>query len=308
MAQAAERCEPGIYFQGLDAEGIDVAILSPTTTMALVRDDALQPDHAIALCRVYNDWAAAFCKADPHRFKFWGFVATQDASLAAQEARRSVEELGAVGVAVLQGAINGRLWSDECFAPLWDEMDRLQVPLGFHVSFSGSVKDDLRWRYAGHPRAELVNNMLDLGGPFAFTTVAELIMGGVLEEHPTLQPVIMESCASWLPWLLWRLDEKWETFGQDVDYQLSLMPSEYWKRQGWAVVECEEAPLKYVIDYMGDEHLLISTDFPHHDAPWPDGIKNFVGLDGISDESKRKILWDNGARLFGLRAPVKAAS
>jgi uncharacterized protein len=112
----------------------------------------------------------------------------------------------------------------------------------------------------------------------------------------------MESGASWLPWLLWRLDEKWETFAEDLDYTLELKPSEYFRRQCYAVVECEEDVAKYVIDYMGDDHLLISTDYPHHDSPFPDGVKTFLGLEGISRESKRKILWDNGARLFGLES------
>jgi predicted TIM-barrel fold metal-dependent hydrolase len=205
-------------------------------------------------------------------------------------------------VAANQGALNGHLWSDEFFEPLWEELDRLGAPFGLHVSFAGRVQDDLRARYTGHRRTEMIASLLGLGGFFAQTAVAELILGGVLERYPNLKPVIMESCVSWLPWLLWRMEEKWETFGPDVDYTLSLTPREYFQRQCYAVVECEEDVAKYLIDYLGDDNLLISTDFPHHDSPFPHGIETFLGLEGISAESKRKILWDNGAKLFGLRA------
>jgi predicted TIM-barrel fold metal-dependent hydrolase len=73
-------------------------------------------------------------------------------------------------------------------------------------------------------------------------------------------------------------------------------------------MECEEDVAKYVIDFMGDENLLMSTDYPHHDSPFPHGVDTFLGLPGISAESKRKILWDNGAKLFGLESRVPASS
>jgi predicted TIM-barrel fold metal-dependent hydrolase len=87
-----------------------------------------------------------------------------------------------------------------------------------------------------------------------------------------------------------------------VDYRLSLKPSEYFRRQCWAVMECEVDVAKYTIDYLGDEHILMSIDFPHHDSPFPRGIESFLALPGLSAESKRKILWDNPAKLFGLES------
>jgi predicted TIM-barrel fold metal-dependent hydrolase len=308
LVKARTECAPDIYSEGLDIEGIDVAVMSPTMTMSIIRYDDLEGEHALALCRVYNDWAYQFAQANPERFKFWGFLPPHDAELAAQEARRCMEELGAAGVATIQGAVNGHLFSDEFFDPLWEELDRLGAPFGLHIGFGGRVREEPRARYAGHRNMEIVANTLGQGASSAHTAVAELILGGVLERYPNMKPVVMESCVSWLPWLLWRLDEKWETFGPDVDYTLSLKPSEYFRRQCYAVMECEEDVAKYVIDFMGDENLLMSTDYPHHDSPFPHGVDTFLGLPGISAESKRKILWDNGAKLFGLESRVPASS
>jgi predicted TIM-barrel fold metal-dependent hydrolase len=78
-------------------------------------------------------------------------------------------------------------------------------------------------------------------------------------------------------------------------------------RQCYAVIDCGEDVARYTIDYLGDENLLLSTDYPPHDSPFPEGINTLVGLQGLSAESKRKILWDNGARLFGLEAHRPAA-
>ena len=64
---------------------------------------------------------------------------------------------------------------------------------------------------------------------------------------------------------------------------------------------------RYAIEFgLGDRLLLMSTDYPHHDSPFPNGVDMFLNHTGISDEQKRKILWDNGARVFGLAAAREA--
>ena len=45
---------------------------------------------------------------------------------------------------------------------------------------------------------------------------------------------------------------------------------------------------------------MISTDWPHDDSRYPEAIQTFLGLDTLSDTSKRKILWDNCVRLYAL--------
>ncbi len=47
----------------------------------------------------------------------------------------------------------------------------------------------------------------------------------------------------------------------------------------------------------------MSTDYPHHDSPFPKGMQMFLGHAGMTEAQKRAILWDNGARLFGLPVP-----
>src|SRR5262249_42058622 len=157
--EARARPRPETYLQGMDAEGINIAILAPSVTFKMVSQDDLDPRHALALCRAYNAYAADFSAAQPDRLKFWAWLPRQDARLASQEARRCIEELGAVGVAISTSAVDGHLLSDEVFEPLWAELGRLRVPLGLHPSFS-SPRDDIRVRFRGHPRTELVTRSL----------------------------------------------------------------------------------------------------------------------------------------------------
>jgi predicted TIM-barrel fold metal-dependent hydrolase len=134
---------------------------------------------------------------------------------------------------------------------------------------------------------------------FAF---ASLAAGGVLERHPGLRCAFLEGTCGWLPWWLWRLDEAWEKFGPGSEVQITGLPSEYFHRQCSIATDADEKVLKQVIESIGDDSIVVSTDYPHSDGLFPEAIDEFVRLEGVSDKSKAKILWDNCARLYPLAA------
>ncbi len=51
----------------------------------------------------------------------------------------------------------------------------------------------------------------------------------------------------------------------------------------------------------GSRQLVFNTDDPHPDGTFPWGIER-LAAQPIPEASKRKILWDNAARAFGLAA------
>ena len=190
--------------------------------------DDLKPDYAAALARAYNDWAADYCKTDPTRLKFAAQVAMHDVGLAVEEARRSVTELGAVAVIGTPNPVNGQHLHDDAVEPLWDALEELNVPIGFHPTGNTSLKDDAGRRYVGHanfhPIAHAIRNPVELMG-----AIASLTTGGVMERHPKLRAAFLEGTAGWLPWWLWRLDDQWEKFGPGCERPLSMLPSEYFQ-------------------------------------------------------------------------------
>jgi predicted TIM-barrel fold metal-dependent hydrolase len=44
---------------------------------------------------------------------------------------------------------------------------------------------------------------------------------------------------------------------------------------------------------------VFSTDFPHVDTKYPQAVERFLQLP-ITDEDKRKILWDNCATYYAV--------
>lgn len=64
-------------------------------------------------------------------------------------------------------------------------------------------------------------------------------------------------------------------------------------------MECDEEFVSHVVEAIGDERLVTTSDYPHGDAKYPESIDRFFKL-LLSEASRKKILWDNPARLYGL--------
>jgi predicted TIM-barrel fold metal-dependent hydrolase len=290
---AAERGWDGIsQLEAMDTEGIDVAVVYPSRGLFAQAVDDLDPAFAAAIARAYNDWLHDYCKPDTTRLLGAGMISPHDVRDAVEEARRAVEDLGFRAIFVRPNPVKGRNWHDAYFEPLWDELERLNVPLGFHEGF-GPYLSQVGDRFGAdiqmvHTACHPMEMML---------AVISMIGGGVLERHPNLRVAFLEGNCSWVPFLLWRLDEHYEVTFRRPDSRLTMKPSEYFKRQCFVSVEADEDFVKQVIDYMGDDTIVFSTDWPHGDSKYPHAVESFKQLP-ISAESKRKILWDNCARYY----------
>jgi predicted TIM-barrel fold metal-dependent hydrolase len=297
---------PANTLKGMEIEGIDLAVIVPTVLFTVTTADGLDPELVTVLCQTYNDYVAEFCQADPERLKFWGWLPRQDPERAAKEARRCVEELGAVGVALTTGNVDGWNLSEPFFDPLWPTLEELDVPLGLHLyGVAPKLHADPVMRYMDRPRTAIVSAVLQ-GSNQAMSAVAELCCGGVLERHPGLKPMVMETASTWLIWLLQRMDDQWEIYREVIDdIDLSLKPSEYFRRQCTIAVECDENHLDYLANACDlADNLVFTTDFPHHDSNFPHAVDEFLEL-GLPEDLTRKILADNAQRIFNL-TPVPA--
>src|SRR5436305_4200189 len=139
--------DPASTLTAMDIEGIDVAVIYGTRGRQILCHDDLAPDYAAALARAYNNWAADYCKTDPQRLKFAAQLAMHDVPSAVEEARRAVNELGAVAVIGTPNPVNGQHLHDDVCEPLCDALQELNVPIGFHPTGNTALKDDAGRRY-----------------------------------------------------------------------------------------------------------------------------------------------------------------
>lgn len=275
----------------MDKEGLDLAVLYPSIGLGVMMRPDMNPKLAAAIARAYNNWLYDFCQADSKRLKATGMISLHDITEGIKEARRAVTELGFVGVFARCEPIQGLPWHSKYYDLLWAELEDLGVPMGFHTAAAlGEVPqagdrfgDDQMLRHmTSHP----MENML---------AMADVILGGVLERHPKLRVAFLECYSGWVPSWLSRMDKEAGRHGS-----FKMKPSEYFKRQCWVGTEAEHE-LPMVTRYIGDRNVVFSTDYPHGDSDFPHATEEFFEIEGLSDESKRKILWDNCAKLYSLQ-------
>lgn len=295
--EIAVNFDPASQVRAMDKEGLDLAVLYPTSGMYITAKNGMDPRFAEAACRAYNNWLYDYIQeADPKRMFGAAALSPHDVETAIAEARRAVKDLGFKAVFLRPNMYNNRPWHDSHYDPLWETVQDLNVPVGFHETTGSRMPatgadrfpDDLG---IAHIATHSVEQMM---------ACMDIIMGGVMERFPRLQFGFLEGQCGWLPFWLDRMDDHYEWRHPYGEMQhLKIKPSEYFQRQGYAAVECDEEFVSHVVEAIGDERLVTTSDYPHGDAKYPESIDRFFKLP-LSEASKKKILWDNPARLYGL--------
>ncbi len=141
-----------------------------------------------------------------------------------------------------------------------------------------------------------------------FRTIGNLLLSGVLERHPTLHVVSVESGLGWIPFLLEGLDYEIGECAPHISEHLSMLPSEYFRRQVHACYWFERDHLEVALDALGSDNILFETDFPHPTCLYPDSLSRAAEpLRAIEPAVRRKILSTNAAMLYRIPVPDAAA-
>jgi predicted TIM-barrel fold metal-dependent hydrolase len=285
--------DPVARLADMDSEGIDQAVLYPTIGLyfALVEEPAC----AVALARAYNDWLAAYCAADPRRLFGAALLPLQDPAAAVDELRRAVTELGFVAGFVRPNPCAGRSLPHPAYEPLWEAAEELDVPVGVHEGSSVTVPTLGSDRPFNPLLLHAVSHSFE-----AMLACAQLIVFGVLERHPGLRVVFLESSGGWAPFWLERLDEQAESFGGFCP-ELRLRPSEYFARQCAISFEVDERTLPAVAPFVGSERIVWGSDYPHHDATFPGAVEAIrATVSPCPTATQARVLGLNARTLYGL--------
>jgi len=303
FAFAAERGFDAVsQIEAMDREGIDMAVLYPSRGLFAASADDIPPRLAGAICRAYNRWLADFAAHDPRRLHGAAMVSLHDPEIAVREAVYAVEELGLRSVFLRPNPVKGRTLDHPDFDDLYGEVERLGVPVATHEGSGVHLEQYGRTRYDKLFKVHMISHAVE-----SMAACMDLIVGGVLERHPRLRCVFLEASAGWAPWWLERMDEHFEGFhGQREAQELRRRPSEYFRDQCFVSAEVDERAARYVVDAFGPGVLVVGSDYPHGDGSFPHAVRDFLSLDVLSDDAKRRALWDNPVRLYGLEKEAAA--
>jgi predicted TIM-barrel fold metal-dependent hydrolase len=286
------------YLRAMDRQGIDAAVLYPSTGLFVPFRPDLDARASARACRVYNEWIAAYCGTDPRRLIGVGLVPLCDVALAVEEARHAAA-LGLVGVLARPNHLYGRNLGDRAYNPLYATLETLGLVLAVHegLGVDGTIGCD---RFPGFTLRHLVSHPME-----QMAALASLMIDGALERHPGLRVAFLESGTAWLPYWLSRLDQHRTWMRASECAGLSLAPSEYFARQCVISSDPEDELVGFTVARVGADHVLWASDFPHPDAVFPDAVDRFVaeaGESGLAGSDLAAVLWDSAVRFYRIEA------
>lgn len=281
--------------QHMDDDGTFAQIIFPTLGMvgfSGIQDPAL----AGACARAYNRFTAAFASADPKRLRCTMLIPFNHPEVAAEEMRYARNELGLDMAFTNPSPPGDHAWSNPEFDVVWRTAEELGVVVMLHESTVGAGPTAVGInRYAGRsPMIYLCTHTVEVQ-----LSVMDLILGGVLERHPGLKVGLLEAHLTWITGWLQLMDSKFGAGVKARDTVLPLLPSDYFRRQIFAAAFPEDLGVREVIDFVGRENVVFSSDWPHPNlVPGEEpGWLDVVGArDDITDDEKADLLERNPRR------------
>ncbi|HEX7228247.1 MAG TPA: amidohydrolase family protein [Candidatus Binatia bacterium] len=264
----------------MDELDIDVQVLYPTI---FLRPFTRRPEVELGLARSYNRWLIDIWKAAPERLRWVAVLPLLTMDKALEEARFAKEN-GACGI-FMRGLEGDKRISDAYFFPLYEEADRLDLPICVHSATGSFAVHDYFLDECGFNKFKLA-----VVGSFH-----SLIYNKVPERFPQTKWAFIEVSSQWIPYAIHDYARRFERSGAKVDKFDVLRRNRIW-------VACQtDDDLPYVLKYAGDSRLVIGTDYGHNDTSSEILALRKLREDGaVPPQVVKKILDDNAKALYSL--------
>jgi aminocarboxymuconate-semialdehyde decarboxylase len=269
----------------MDRAGIDIAVQSCI----------LGWDTTLDNCQLLNDCTARLQKDYPARFVGLAHAPVLDGDAGLRELDRAVSQLGLKGVTI-SSQVNGLSLDAKEFAPFYDLMNRLRVPIFVHPALSPkgySLMQD-------YMLPVILTREFDLG-----VAVTRLIAGGVVERYPDLQFVFAHFGGGLAGY-------KERISRSSYRFKLPKSFDDYFERLYFDMAGFEGSPiaLRCALEGIKPERLIFATDYPQNfnnsdprEGKSVDGIKEYIEAIRclpLDEDLKVGMLGATAARLLKL--------
>ena len=265
------------------------------------------PSVSTDMAKLGNDGMAELVRKYPDRFP--GFIAClpmNDPDGLLTEAKRAINELGAVGVQIFTNVLGRPLTKPETM-PLFDLMAELDRPIWLHPARSADFPD-----YKGEPKSHFEIWFI-FGWPYETSVaMAHLVFSGLFDRHPNIK-IITHHMGAMIPYFEGRVGPGWDLLGtrtSDEDYTLLLKklkkrPLDYFRLfyADTALFGAKEATI-CGLKFLGAERTLFASDSPFDPERGSAYIRWTIEiLDSIDmkPEDRKAIYEGNARRLLKLK-------
>ncbi len=281
--------DPKTRMHECDQHQVDVQVLS---TVPVMFSYWAKPQHALDLSMILNDHIAGIVHKYPDRFIGLGTLPMQAPDLAIKELERCIKELGLAGVQIGSHINNWNLEASEIFA-IFEAAQDLGASIFVHP-----------WDMMG--KSEMTKYWLPwLVGMPAETSraICSMIFGGVFEKLPNLRVAFAHGGGSF-PATIGRISHGFEVRPDLCAIDNQVHPKEYLGKFFVDSLVHDPQTLKYLLDVMGEDFVMLGTDYPFPLGELEPG--KLIESANISTAVKEKLLSRNAYNWLGLKKEINA--
>lgn len=262
----------------MDQLGVDVQVLYPTVYLTQISQ---KPAIDLALAKSYNRWMADIWSQSDDRLR-WVAVPPLLTMDAVPDQLRFAKENGACGI-FMRGFEGDMVISDPYFFPMYEAASDLGLPICVHAGCGNPAYVNLTQGEA------YARNKLPV-----ITAFHSFVFHNVPAKFPDLRFVFVEVAANWVPYIVTDLERRVEREGRTLGRGVLADNNMF--------VACQtNDDIPYIIDYVGDDNLLIGSDYGHSDTSSElEALRALKESSVVPAGSIDKILNDNPRRAYGI--------
>jgi predicted TIM-barrel fold metal-dependent hydrolase len=251
------------------------------------------PEVGLACIRAYNDWVVEeWCGAYSDRLIPCQLPFLADPVIGAEEIRRNA----ARGVHAVSFSENPEgLGFPSMHSSHWDPFlvacAETETVINLHVGSSGNVM-----RPAADSPDQVIVALFPMSG---MSAVVDWVFSKVPIRFPDIKIATSEGGASWVPTVLERLQrtydrrEESDTWSTTDPHPIDVVHRNFW------FTSIEDPSAFRMLDLIGEDHVMVETDYPHADSSWPDSQVLFRrDLGHLPVSVVRKLCFENAAALY----------
>jgi hypothetical protein len=244
------------------------------------------------VCRAVNEWNIDAWLTVDERLYSLVTVPTSWPEAGAAEIRRVGGHEKFVGVLLSNNGL-GVPFGHPTFHPIYEAAAEMGLAVLFHSTVGERVAET-----AGGISSS-VPEMISLHGERAMHMISSFIVHGVFEKYANLKVILTEFGFTWLPSLMWRLDEQYRMLARESPW-VKRLPSEYIRehvRLGTQPLEDPGVPggIGAIVETVkgAEDILCFSSDYPHFSMDEPSYLAR-----SIPQSWHRKVFCENAAGVF----------
>ena len=267
----------------MDDRGVDLHVVYPTL---FIFTGFNNPKLEIALCRAYNSFMAKACADSGGRIHFVMMPPLNSVDACIAEMDRC-KRLGSVGM-FFRTMETGRSLGDPYFFPIYQEAARLGLPVCIHLG-----------RAIPNSPSALQGNLGSVSSAFM-----AIVQGRIPEKFPGLKTGFIEFGSLWVPDALHGMHRRGQMkYRGPVSSLLGAgrTDPQLFKDYGMFLTCYADEPLPFILEYVGEENLIIGSDYSHQDASEEEDLVQLMrSREDVSSGVVEKILCENARNFYPL--------